>query len=73
VRYAAMLDLSATEAGDLIAEARRHVDPMDSDAMSRQTALTRDGAAGRWPLWVKLSVLGAILALVDTMWGHWLL
>lgn len=71
VQYAAMLDISAIEAGELIADAREAVAragarpfadyPVRHDSTSREP----------WPFWVTLSVTCAILAVIDAVFLHW--
>lgn len=71
VQYGALLDLSAVEAGELIAQARESVDrqePATVRLFPPGRAAARNAA---WPLWAKVSVGCALLAVGDAAWFHW--
>jgi len=66
VQYAAVLDLTAVEAGELLEEARDAAAEAD-EAFGSLHLSSSAQAAGAWPLWVKLAVGAAVLAFVDAM------
>ena len=71
VQYSALLDLSAVEAGALIAEARESVDAIEPPTLRMVGSDRGEQEAGAWPLWVKV-VLGCVaLAVVDATVFHW--
>jgi hypothetical protein len=71
VQYGALLDLSAVEAGELIAQARESVDRRQFVPL--RVMPPRGAAEGKpsWPLWVKVSLVCAVLAVADATVFHW--
>jgi hypothetical protein len=72
VQYAAMLDLSAVEAGELVGEARESVgvagieaylQPIDIDRRRRRRQET-------WSLWSVIAITAAVMAILDASFLH---
>lgn len=71
VQYAAMLDISAIDAGELIADARDAVARAGARPFAHHPARHNSPSREPWPFWVTLSVTCAILAVIDAMFFHW--
>ena len=71
VQYAAMLDISAIEAGELIADARETVARAEVSPFAHHPARHHSTSREPWPFWVTLSVTCAILAVIDAVFFHW--
>jgi len=71
VQYGALLDLSAVEAGELIAQARESVDRQEPVTLRLVPPARAAAGNGAWPLWAKVSLGCALLAVADAAWFHW--
>ncbi|UCG17723.1 MAG: hypothetical protein JSV19_06775 [Phycisphaerales bacterium] len=71
VQYAAMLDISAIEAGELIADAREAVARTEVPPFPHHPVRHHPTSREPWPFWVTLSVTCAILAVIDAVFFHW--
>jgi hypothetical protein len=70
VQYAAMLDISALDAGDLVGEAQRRLAEIPTDAEPEPGHAVPEDVDEPWPLWVKLSIVVAGLAVLDAAFFH---
>ena len=71
VQYAAMLDISAIEAGELIADAREAVARAGVPPFAHHPVRHHSTCREPWPFWVTLSVTCAVLAVIDAVFLHW--
>ena len=71
VQYAAMFDISAIEAGELIADARETVARAEVPPFAYRPVRHDSTSREPWPFWVTLSVTCAVLAVIDAMFFHW--
>ncbi len=72
VQYAAMLDLSAVEAGEVIGHAREAVGVAGVEAYLKPLLAHRERRRRpeSWSLWSKIAVTAACLALLDAAFLH---
>ncbi|MBN1513678.1 MAG: hypothetical protein JXB13_16805 [Phycisphaerae bacterium] len=71
VQYGALLDLSAVEAGEVIAQARESIERAEPFALRLTPPGDGAKATASWPLWVKVSLGCAMLAIADATVFHW--